>query len=105
MRAGEGECLAHRLRPPAVVGPWLLLGLFLFLFFGGGGLTVAYSGSQAMGRIGPLCAGLCHSHSNARSKVHLRPTPQPQQHQILNSLSRARDGTCSLMDTSQIRFR
>ena len=27
-----------------------------------------------------------------------------RQHQILNPLSEARDGTCVLMDTSQIRF-
>ena len=30
------------------------------------------------------------------------PTPQPQQHQILNPLSKARDRTCVLMDASQI---
>ena len=32
----------------------------------------------------------------------LRPTPQPQQHEILNPLSEARDRTHILMDTSRI---
>ena len=36
----------------------------------------AYGGSQARGRIRAVAAGLCHSHSNARSKTCLRPTPQ-----------------------------
>ena len=33
-------------------------------------------GSQARGPIGAAAAGLHHSHSNTRSKPHLRPTPQ-----------------------------
>ena len=39
---------------------------------------VAYGGSQARGQIGTAAAanGLHHSHSNARSKPHLQPTPQ-----------------------------
>ena len=36
----------------------------------------AYGGSQARGRIGTTAAGLHHSHSNAGSEPHLRPTPQ-----------------------------
>ena len=36
----------------------------------------AYGGSQARGLIGAVAAGLHHSHSNTRSKLHLRPTPQ-----------------------------
>jgi len=32
------------------------------------------------------------------------PTPQPQQCQILNSLSKARDRTCVLMVTSQVHY-
>ena len=35
-----------------------------------------YGGSQARGRIGAAAAGLCQSHSNTRSKLHLRPMPQ-----------------------------
>ena len=37
---------------------------------------VAYGNSQARGQIGAVDAGLHHSHSNARSKPHLQPTPQ-----------------------------
>ena len=36
----------------------------------------AHGGSQARGPIGATAAGLCHSHSNARSELALRPTPQ-----------------------------
>ena len=35
-----------------------------------------YGGSRARGRIGAAAAGLHRSHSNARSKPRLRPTPQ-----------------------------
>ena len=35
----------------------------------------AYAGSQARGLIRTTAAGVCHSHSNARSKLRLRPTP------------------------------
>ena len=37
---------------------------------------MAYGGSQARGRTGAAAAGLCHSHSNVGSELHLRPTPQ-----------------------------
>ena len=30
-----------------------------------------YGGSQARGLTGAVAAGLCHSHSNARSELHL----------------------------------
>ena len=36
----------------------------------------AYGSSQARSQIGAVAAGLHHSHSNAGSKPHLRPTPQ-----------------------------
>ena len=36
----------------------------------------AYGVSLARGRIGAIATGLQHSHSNTRSKPHLRPTPQ-----------------------------
>ena len=49
----------------------------LLLFFGGGwAILAAYGGSQARGQIGAVAADLHHSHSNARSKPHLQPTPQ-----------------------------
>ena len=37
---------------------------------------MAYGGSQARGLIGATPATLRHSHSNARSELHLRPIPQ-----------------------------
>ena len=36
----------------------------------------AYGSSQARGSIRAAAANLHHSHSNARSKLHIRPTPQ-----------------------------
>ena len=36
----------------------------------------AYGGSQARGQIGPIAAGLRHSHSNAGPELRLQPTPQ-----------------------------
>ena len=40
------------------------------------------------------------SEPRAASELQLRPTPQPRQYQILNSLSKARDGTRILMETA-----
>ena len=37
---------------------------------------MAYWGSQALGLIGAVAAGLRQSQSNTRSEPHLRPTPQ-----------------------------
>ena len=50
--------------------------LFVFIFCHFRAAPVAYGGSQARGRIGAFAAGLCHSHSNIRSKPHLGPTPK-----------------------------
>ena len=36
----------------------------------------AYGSSQAKGQIGATATSLYHSHSNARSELHLQPTPQ-----------------------------
>ena len=50
---------------------------FCFLFFVfSRAAPVAYGGSQARGLIGAVAAELHHSHSNARSELCLRPTPQ-----------------------------
>ena len=48
--------------------------LFCFCLFRAA--PVAYGSSQARGQIGAIAASLHHSHSNARSKPHLQPTPQ-----------------------------
>ena len=37
---------------------------------------MAYGGSQVRGPNGAAAAGLCQSHSNARSELHLQSTPQ-----------------------------
>ena len=47
---------------------------FFLLFFRA--VPVAHGGSQARGPIGATAASLHHSHSNAGSEPHLRPTPQ-----------------------------
>ena len=73
---------------------------FFFLLFRSTPAT--YRGSQARDPIRATAAGLCHSHSNAGSELHLWPTPQ--QCQILKPLSEARDRTCNLMVPSKIRF-
>ena len=39
-------------------------------------VPTAYGGSQARGLIGATAASLHHSHSNARTEPHLRPTSQ-----------------------------
>ena len=50
--------------------------LFFFFFCLLRAPLVAYGGSQARGQIRAVAASLHHSHSNTRSKPHLRPTPQ-----------------------------
>ena len=54
---------------------FLFLVFFFFSVFSRAA-PVAYGGSQTRGLIGAVAAGLCHSHSNARSGLHLRPTPE-----------------------------
>ena len=67
------RCLFHWL--PGRYGPVLVLDeafFFLCLFRAA---PTSYGGSQARGLIGATAAGLCHSHSNARSEPRLQPTP------------------------------
>ena len=48
-----------------------------FFFFGLFRATpAAYGRSQERVQNGTVAAGTCHSHSNARSKLCLQPTPQ-----------------------------
>ena len=47
-----------------------------FLSFVFRAAPMAYGVSQARGLIGVIAAGLHHRHSNSRSELHLRPTPQ-----------------------------
>ena len=48
-------------------------GVFFCLFRA---TPAAYGSSKARGLIRAVAAGLHHSHGNARSELHLRPTPQ-----------------------------
>ena len=79
--------------------------LCLFFFWLFRASPEAYGDSQARGRRGAVAAGLHHSHSNAGSELHLRPTPQlmamPDPY---NPLSEGRDGTGNLMVPSGIPF-
>ena len=45
---------------------------FFFFFMA---TPAAYGDSQTRGQIGAIATGLCHSHSNAGSKLCLQPTP------------------------------
>ena len=49
-------------------------GMGYFIFFRA--ISMAYWGSQARDQIRAIATGLYHSHSNARSKLCLRHTPQ-----------------------------
>jgi len=89
---------------------WLCLPLvvlcFLFVCFCHfRAASTAYGDFQARGWFGAVAAGLHHSHSNSGSEACLWSIHHSSwQHRILNPLSEARDWTCILMDTSQIRF-
>lgn len=51
--------------------------VFYFFFFLAFQVTpAAYGGSQPRGLIRAVAASLCHSHSNARSELHLQTAPQ-----------------------------
>ena len=76
---------------------------FFGLFFVFRASPAAYGGFQARDQIGAVAASLRQSHSNAGSKLHLRPTPQLTASQIPYPLSKARDQTQNLMDASQVR--
>ena len=76
---------------------------FFFVFCLFRAEPTAYEGSQARSQIGAAATGLHHSHSNTRSEPCLQPTAQLTQHQILNALSKGRNRTQVLMDTSRVR--
>ena len=80
--------------------------LFIYFLYGctcGIWSFAACGVSQARGRIGAVATGLHHSHSNLGSEPSLQPTVQLTATSF-NSLSKARDRTCVLMDASQIHF-
>ena len=57
---------------PDVVPTLLELSLSLSLLW----LHLRHMDLQGWGQIGAAAAGLCHRHSNIRSKFHLQPKPQ-----------------------------
>ena len=77
---------------------YLIIRLYCFLFFRD--TALAHGSSQVRGCIGDAAANLHHSHSNAGSEPHLWLTLVACQ--ILNPLSKARNRTCTLMNTSQV---
>ena len=78
----------------------LILETFLF-FWLFRAVPEAYGGSQARGPMGAIAASLHHSHSHARSEL-LCKLHSSWQRQILSPLSRARDRTLVLMESSQV---
>ena len=79
---------------------WARISIYLFLLFRAG--HVAYGSSQTRGLIRATAAGLYHSHSNTRSKPCPQPTPKVMKCQILNLLSKSKNRTHVLMDTSRV---
>ena len=68
--------LGRGLLPDTDVQGCLSLSLFFFFFFLFKASPAAYGGSQARGLLRARAAGPHHSHSNAGSRLCLRPTPQ-----------------------------
>ena len=77
-----------------------LLACLLF-FFSFRATPAAYGSFQGRGQIGAAATSLGHSHSNARSEPHLRPTPQLTA-MNLNPLNKARNQIHILMNTSWV---
>ena len=73
---------------------------FFFFFFRAA--PAACGSSQARGQIGAVTDSLHYSHGNAESELCVKPTPQLMASRILNLLSKAKDQTCILMDTSGV---
>ena len=86
----------------------MLNGFFLFYFFWllslWGPHLWCVEVPRLGGLMGTIAAGLCHSHSNTISKLHLWPTYSSRQCRILNPLSKARDWIHNIMVPSWIGF-
>ena len=59
---------------------------------------------QARGRIGAVATSLCLSHNNQHLSHICDLHHSSQQHQVLNPLSKARDGICILIYTSRVHY-
>ena len=76
---GSGWSASNQTGKYIIFNIWTFSRFFPFLFFFFCLFRAAhmvYGGSQARGRIGAVSASLCHSHSNTRYELYLRPTPQ-----------------------------
>ena len=62
-------CCEHRIAIYIHTYIYIYLSIFIFCLFKAA--PKAHGGSQARGLIGTTAAGLHHSHSNARSELHL----------------------------------
>ena len=82
--------------------PSHLLPFFFLLLFRAA--PMAYRNSQVRGKIRAIAAGLHQSPRNSGSKPCQPHTPSSWQCQIPDPLSKARNQTHILMDTSQLRF-
>ena len=71
VQSSKGEAQGRALAVPLYIYLFIYFLFFVFL-----AAPSAYGSSQARGRIGAVTVGLRHSHSNARSKPSLQPTPQ-----------------------------
>ena len=78
--------------------------LFFFLNCLFRATSKAHGSSQARGEFGAAAATLCLSHSNLGSEPICDLHHSSWQCGILNPLSKARDQTCILMDTSWICY-
>ena len=81
----------------------LNLYLILFIYYSCLGLHPQHM-EQARGQIRAIGTGLYHNYSNMGAKLHMWPMPQLTDSWIPNPLSKAREWTLILMDTSQISF-
>ena len=79
---------------------YFLFSFFLFSFFRA--VLIAYGSSQARSQIGTVANGLHDSPINQSHICSLHHSSQ--QCWILNPLSKARDRTCVLMDTSWVCY-
>ena len=64
----------------------------------------ACGSAQVRGQVRATAASLHHSHSNMGSKPGPQPMPQLTATQILNPLSKAKDRTHILMDSSRVYY-
>ena len=81
--------------------PFFFFFFFLVIFRAA---PMAYGGSQDRGQIGAASAGLHHSPQQHQIQATSVTCTTAVPSNVLNPLSKARDRTCVLVDTSQVRY-